>query len=452
MSQFGHNTYPDSCLGCASCVLACPVSAADPAFAGPKVLGPALNRRLSGGWPGEAAVGADEAAALCAQHCLQCHQCDLACPAGLSVSTMTRRSKTLALRRPNGTLRRSVRRVLAEQERFGRLVAAVRSPRRLARRLSPGLSQVVERTGLQVLGLSPSRTLPQPPSFSLAGWFHRTRPPRTGRAGPPVLFYAGCHARFHDPRAAQAGIIALRAIGYRVMLPPQVCCGSPAFSSGEEDLAVSAAVAGARLLGEALRRAGPGAPIVSPCPSCTLALREHLPMVSRGGREIDPSLVERVAANVWDLGEFLAGPGRPGLEVAVDRRIKCTSDECGASNDSPAWVYHVPCHLRALGAGLPMYQLLSELGVGGNVDLGPVADGCCGMGGLDGLTREGFPRSLAVGQPVLRAYSAEAEKTASRDQLLVVSDCPACRWQISDVTGLTAVHPAELLVRRYRLA
>ena len=62
------------------------------------------------------------------------------------------------------------------------------------------------------------------------------------------------------------------------------------------------------------------------------------------------------------------------------------------------------------------------------------------MGGLNGLTRDGHAASLAAGAPVLEAY-----RTLARENPTVLSDCPVCRWQIADATGLPTAHPVQRL-------
>jgi len=437
---------PDACLGCSSCVAACPVSASDGGFAGPKVLGPALNRRLERGWPGQKGLTAHDIRSLGAELCVQCHQCDLACPVGIKVSALTRRAKTLARSAASGGGGLSAgERLLLDQDRLGRLAALTRLPRRAARVVSPGLAVGAERLGMRALGLSPSRSLPEPAGQEFTRWFRATRRPEVETGRPPVILYAGCHTRFYDPRAGQAAVTVLRAAGCRVVLPIQLCCGSPALSVGEEGLAARAASANLRLLGHASDRLGGDVPIVSPCPSCTLALRDTLPELAPG------AAADRLAARVWDLGEFLAGPARRGLDRAMDGAMD------GARTMRP-WAYHTPCHLRALGTGRVFPGLLGDFGLGAALDPGPAADGCCGMGGFAGLTRSGYGRSLATGARVLETYGelAAGAVTGARSEPeggsgggdgrpLLLSDCPTCRWQIADVTGLETAHPVELL-------
>jgi len=422
---------PESCLGCCSCVAACPVVASDGGFAGPKVLGPALSRRLDRGWPGEDALTPQDLLALGAEKCLQCHQCDLACPLGIPVSALTRRAKTLACgaSAEGGPAGRG-QRLLLNQDRLGPLAAVARVPRLAARALAPGLAAGLEGLGAGLLGLSPSRSLPEPGAIDFSRWLQATRRPEVEANRPPVVFYAGCHTRFYDPRAGRAAVTVLRAAGYRVVLPPQVCCGSPALSAGEEGRAVRSIEAIVRLLRQASDRLGGGVPIVSPCPTCTLTIRRTAPELLPGTEAAS------LATQVWDLGEFLGGPARRRLEGLLD-----TGPDAAASGS--AWMYHTPCHLRALGAARPFPELLADLGLGRPLDLGPEADGCCGMGGFAGLTRTGYPQSLAAGARVLESYGSAARAAGAGP--LVLSDCPTCRWQIADATGLDTAHPVELL-------
>lgn len=432
---------PDSCLGCSSCVLACPVASSDGRFAGPKVLGPAFERLLGGPWPGEPGLGPRDAEELGADLCLQCHQCDLACPAGVRVSSLTRGAKALARRLPKSAHRRLTDDLLADQELFGRIAAVVRWPRSLLHGVSPWLGRAVDGFAGRLVGLHPRRRFPRPPRQSFRAWFEATRRPREERGRQPVILFVGCHGRFHDPAVPRAAVVALRSAGYRVVPAQEVCCGSPALSVGDERRARRSLEANARLLDHLSGRLGGGVPIVSPCPSCSLSLRDLLPELVGDRR------ARAVAAAVWDLGEFLAGPARADLERAFDRRRHRGGDGVTPAGADKAtvisWTYHTSCHLRALGVGKPFLMLLSSLEAPGRLDAGPAADGCCGMGGLSGLTREGHDLSLAAGARVLEAYRSLAPAGA-----VVLSDCPACRWQIAEATGLKTAHPVELLAAR----
>ena len=66
--------------------------------------------------------------------------------------------------------------------------------------------------------------------------------------------------------------------------------------------------------------------------------------------------------------------------------------------------------------------------------------GCCGMAGAFGFRREHAPIARAVGErhilPAIRAAPAET---------LIVADGFSCREQISQETGRSPVHLAEIL-------
>ena len=56
--------------------------------------------------------------------------------------------------------------------------------------------------------------------------------------GTDTLFFSGCNNRFRYPKTAQAAIETLIQGGIRLTLAPdELCCGSPAFWSGNRSLA-----------------------------------------------------------------------------------------------------------------------------------------------------------------------------------------------------------------------
>lgn len=72
------NINPDQCIACTICVTACPVTAATRKFRGPKMTGPALTRLRK--------LISDDDNML--DYCSNCKNCDLACPSGVSISTL----------------------------------------------------------------------------------------------------------------------------------------------------------------------------------------------------------------------------------------------------------------------------------------------------------------------------------------------------------------------------
>ena len=75
-----HQYNPDSCIACTSCVAYCPVSAATRKFAGPKMMGPALERFRGGETNTDFSL----------DYCANCKNCDISCPSGVPISTARR--------------------------------------------------------------------------------------------------------------------------------------------------------------------------------------------------------------------------------------------------------------------------------------------------------------------------------------------------------------------------
>lgn len=115
---------------------------------------------------------------------------------------------------------------------------------------------------------------------------------------PRVALFVTCLVDLFRPSVGWAAVALLEAAGCRVEVPePQVCCGQPAFNSGDrrttEDLA--------RQLIPALE---PFDYVVAPSGSCAGMLRRHFPELFEG----DPAWSARaraVAAKSFELVSFL---------------------------------------------------------------------------------------------------------------------------------------------------
>ncbi len=97
--------------------------------------------------------------------------------------------------------------------------------------------------------------------------------------------------------------------------------------------------------------------------------------------------------------------------------------------------YHVSCHLKAQGMGMPSLELLRLIPA---LKVEVIDRGCCGLAGTMGYTDDTYELSMTIGTPMLNGI---------RECLphLAASDCPKCNMQIRQGTGLEAVHPIELL-------
>jgi glycerol-3-phosphate dehydrogenase subunit C len=213
----------------------------------------------------------------------------------------------------------------------------------------------------------------------------------------------------------------LEANGIEVIVPPQNCCGLPLLSNGEFDAARAYHENNVRKLIDYVRD---GYVVVGTSTSCTLTLKEEAPeLLDEYGEE-----ARLLAANTYDLHEFLTlllDEGQLQLEDLQPLPLTLA--------------YHAPCQYKAHRIGRPSLEimdLIPELRiVESKVD-------CCGVGGTYGYKREKYQIAMDVGRPLFEFASAVGGPVA-------VCDSETCRWQISQATGLPAVHPIELLAVAY---
>jgi glycerol-3-phosphate dehydrogenase subunit C len=97
--------------------------------------------------------------------------------------------------------------------------------------------------------------------------------------------------------------------------------------------------------------------------------------------------------------------------------------------------YFAPCHLRALGIGLPALEIL-RLIPGLKID--NIEADCCGMGGTFGFKKEKYEISQEIGRDLAEAIDRLKPE-------IILSDCEGCRMQIRHLTGLKVLHPVQIL-------
>jgi Fe-S oxidoreductase len=90
--------------------------------------------------------------------------------------------------------------------------------------------------------------------------------------------------------------------------------------------------------------------------------------------------------------------------------------------------------------GLPPARALLEQIPGATVT--DLDAGCCGMAGSFGYGREHFEISRQIGERRLLPAARNL-----KDGEVLVAAGTSCRQQVSDFTGVRALHPAELLAR-----
>lgn len=298
-----------------------------------------------------------------------------------------------------------------------------------------GLLELVEGGGDKVTNVATSRKL-SPAVVEVLRAAARSAPPaarrsfrsRVGRhpgngGGPrgSVAYFAGCFMNWGYADAAEATRELLTRSGFRVEVPPVVCCGVPHRAYGDGPAALALARRNVEAL-EGYER------IVTDCASCGAALKEYGHLLAA-----DPIFRDRAAAvstRVNDIAEFLVKHELPRPEKAVALRV----------------TYHDPCHLiRGQGIKTEPRQLLKTIPGLTFVEMAG-ADVCCGAAGSFCVTHPAL--SQGVG-------STKAQHILATGADVVVSGCPSCLTQLRAMLktrGATVrvCHPSELLAESYR--
>ena len=297
--------------------------------------------------------------------CVSCGACETVCPVAIPLPTQIleiRHRAHLSGHAPlweraalrlwaNPRLFQTLMRVGALGSGLARLVGFTRRdhlrlplPKRLNWRSIPTLQM---RSGqAMVRRRSPQQTLAASPA-----------------SGQTVDLFAQCLADRLLPATVDSTARLIEAGGASVELPAdQHCCGLPAFDAGDW-------VTARRMARQTIQSLeATNHPIVTPAPSCVIAMREHWPRLFAD----DPAWRERAAAvgdRVHDLAAWLDGPGHlPNGSLGDGHGQSWTAHRfCQPSNRAERWARIDLLVERLTGeSALPLEE----------------PDVCCGFGGL----------------------------------------------------------------------
>ncbi len=388
----------DWCIKCGICTEYCPVARVTGDFLGPKQAGPDAQRFRRARDP-----SADPWVGLC----IGCGKCDLVCPAGVNVSELNLMAKAKALDEKGFNLRNWL---LGHTHRFGPLAVSLASLTNSVLR-SRVLRWISDR-GLKIEG---KRAFPAYEKETFQKWFrsHQSQGERK------VAYFYGCYTNTNEVDVGVAVVEVLEKSGFEVILPEQDCCGMPSVGQGDFESARNLGTKNVRSL---LKVAEAGYDIVFSSSTCGHMIRCEYP----GFFGIEGA--DRLAERIYEVSEYL---------MVLHEKGELNTDFKPTKVRSP---YHVPCHLRSMGIGLPALDLLQLVP---GLQIEDIDAGCCGLGGTYGFKKETYDVSMAIGQNLARALNEFGSP-------VVVSDCEGCRMQIRHLTGLEAVHPLQVLRDAYR--
>jgi Fe-S oxidoreductase len=296
-------------------------------------------------------------------------------------------------------------------------------PAGMARKARPvsGLANAVNRSPLArklmapVLHIHPQAPLPPVASRGFARIFRDL--PKPPAAKEKAVLFSTCLVEGNYPELGEALVRFLAACGVEVVLPEgQECCGIPSFDIGDIDTSAEKARRNVALLAPLAKE---GLPILAPVSSCAMALSLEYPLLVPGD---DAAAVAGATRDLFDYLFELKGKGlwpasepKPLGEVA----------------------YHLPCHLKQMGAGFRGKDLLQAIP---GTTLKTV-DACSGHDGTYGIRTETFDASMKVGRKLFNRVKDFPGR--------VTTECPLSALQIEHATGKKAVHPLVLLAEAY---
>jgi glycerol-3-phosphate dehydrogenase subunit C len=388
----------DACIKCNVCQSYCPVSAVTDLFPGPKYVGPQAQRLRIG-------PSVDRTV----DYCSGCTVCTRVCPSGVKIMELNSKARAAMVEARGGL---SVRdRLIARPELLGRLnrpvapIANAFLANPIFRRLLQAALRIDERAPM--------------PSFSQAGFRarHRRYPYRSDRK---VAYFYSCSTEFYEPELGMKAARVMERNGYQMVLPRQGCCGLPLISNGDYRAARRYAERNIRRL---LPYAEAGIPIVATSTSCSLTLKQYYVDLL----DIRTEDARTVAANVYDIGEFL--------------RLLHMRGELNTRFGQLAMplAYHAPCQLKSHGIGRPALDLFALIPGMEAVEMDAE---CCGTAGTYGYKQEKYEIAMKVGEPLF----AQIRSTSPE---LSACDSETCRWQIEHGSGARSVHPIEILLMAY---
>ncbi len=408
-----------TCNGCARCRTQLPDERMCPIFRGgpreeaaPRAKANLMRAILTGRL--EPAVLDGEDLKKLADLCVHCHQCRLECPANVDIPKLMVECKAQYVV-TNGL--RPTDWFLAHLDRVGAWGSLLHPLANWAMG-NRQMRWVLER----VLGVAQGRKLPRFAASSFIRRAHRRRLTRpTRRTGRKVVFFVDVYANWHDVQLAEALVAVCEHNGIAVYVPPtQLQSGMAAVSIGAVDVARKFAVHNVQLLAEAVRQ---GYRIVTAEPAAALCLtHEYRYLVEDDDARLVADNTSEACTYLWKLHQ----------EGQLELDLKPVNAVLG---------YHLPCHLRALGGGMPGYQLLRLIP---GLTVTPISDACSGMAGTFGLRRANYRSSLRTGWGLISALRSPLIQ-------LGTTECSACKIQMEQGTTKATVHPLKVLALSYGL-
>ena len=354
--------------------------------------------------------------------CLNCRNCESACPSGVEYGQLLERARSQIEQKYKRPLFSRLARDLVYRRLLpfpGRIAAAARLLKFYQR---SGLASLARGSGiLRLLGLQVrERQMPKIDSdffFSELGATFPAKGPRRAR----VAFFAGCIAQVTFSELNRATIRVLQANGCEVVVPRgQVCCGALAAHAGVRDVARNLA----RTNHDAFL-SGEFDAIITNAAGCGSTLKEYPEFFA----DDDPAHIqaEQFSAKVKDVTQFLADLGLLAPLRSVPLRVTY-QDSCHLCHGQQ--IREAPRKLIRAIPGIEFVEM-------------QLSEQCCGSAGVYNVTE------TAASMDLLTAKMDCVDRTKAQ---VIVTANPGCILQLRagaaiHNTGQEVLHVVELLDR-----
>jgi Fe-S oxidoreductase len=317
------------------------------------------------------------------------------------------------------------KRILSRPDLLGEIGCAFPRMANAALEFKP-LRTLMEKT----IGLSAKRSLPKYASERFDRWFN-TRLSRA-ESRDEVILWDDTFVRYNEPHIGIAAVKVLETLGIHVSLAHgRKCCGRPAFSQGNLDLAAKFGEHNINLL-SSLQNASPLRVISSD--EAEAARTSNTPILF-----LEPSCYSMFAEDYHELkipgAESIAQRSFLFEEFVNDILEREPERARFQGRDEPVAI-HAHCHAKSILDPAFMVRLVEKL-PGRKAKL--LETGCCGMAGAFGMMEAKRELSLQVAAPMLETIRAEGAGAT------IVASGTSCRHQISELSGRQPKHMAEVL-------
>lgn len=394
----------ENCIRCTICVENCPVFKVNQEYPGPKQAGPDAERfRLDG----------IETVDKWITHCTQCKRCDFACPYGVDPSKLILNAQIRYVSKHRKTLPQLLFSNFHYIARLGSLFSVITNfitslgiVRRLFKLIGLRSDIPFPKFRFKTLQRFRDKSVRSPSLLSNKN----TNRPKERKAA----FFHGCYLNSNAPDEGRMIIAILEHFGIKVAVPDQVCCGLPALGNGDLVKAKGFAKKNSK---EFAKYVNEGWDILYSCTSCGHTLIYDYPEI------LETEEGELISKNTWNLYEYLLMLKQEGQ---IDFNFKPLQKIIS---------YHIPCHLRGRGVPYPAVKIFKEIP---DLKVHIQDINCCGFSGSYGFKEKNKETTETLGRIAV-------ESLEDHDPDIIISDCGACRMQISNFTNTKIIDPIQVM-------